>query len=102
VQILSADLVHVPAAEDDEAIETFLLNRLDAPLYEGVRVRGAELRDLHRDSLVPQGLIHGLTELRVPVVLDDGRRCPLGVSFLEESFRLPLYPGLVRLERGWR
>ena len=52
LQPLRHQVVEVPLTKNNEVVEALLLDRLDEPLHEGVRVRRPEGRFIDRDSAV--------------------------------------------------
>jgi len=81
-------------AEDHEVIEALLLDRLNEPLHEGVRVRRPEGRATHLDSGLGQILVDRRGELGVAIVKQHGHRqvlllgMPLELAYLLADPRL--------------
>lgn len=95
-------VVHVPLAEHDKVIETFLADRLDESLDERHRIRRADRGLLDAQTSGFERLVESRGELGVIVMhYNVGTKVRL-LHVPEKCFGLLLNPGLVRKIRGRR
>src|SRR5918994_5220304 len=70
--------LEMPAAEDEDAVETLSAESAHPALGVGVRVRRPDGRADHPEALSPEDLVEGVAELRVAVVDEKPERLLVG------------------------
>jgi hypothetical protein len=101
LQPLGHEVVKVLGAEDHEVVQALLLNRLNHPFDEGVRVRCPEGCLANVDAAPGQVGLERRRKLCVPVV-EQHRDGHLRLGVIQERLGLRSDPRFVRVARRWR